>query len=98
MFLLLIGHLKNMGKRMTFYNDQKPFQTINIKVIPGARKNRVREESGLLKVYIQAPAVDGKANKALIDYLADYYNVRKSQVTIIKGLKSRLKTISINGV
>ncbi|MCD4780569.1 MAG: DUF167 domain-containing protein [Candidatus Omnitrophica bacterium] len=83
---------------MTFYNDQKPFQTINIKVIPGARKNRVREESGLLKVYIQAPAVDGKANKALIDYLADYYNVRKSQVTIIKGLKSRLKTISINGV
>jgi len=71
---------------------------IDVKVIPGARKTAIKEEAGILKIYLQAPAVDGKANKALLGLLADHYRVRKNQIAIIKGLKSRHKTISINDV
>ena len=69
---------------------------IHIKVIPGAKKNSLKSENDQLKVYLTAPPVDGKANEALIEYLAEYYGVRKSMVTIIKGLKSRSKIVSIN--
>lgn len=69
--------------------------TITVKVIPQAKKSLVKKEEGLLKVYIRAPAVEGKANGALIELLAGYFDVRKSQIQIIKGLKSRIKTISI---
>jgi len=68
---------------------------INVKVIPGAKKNSIKQEAGWDKVYLTAPAVDGKANKSLIEFLAKSYGVKKSQVFIIKGLKSRQKTISI---
>jgi uncharacterized protein len=69
---------------------------IDIKVIPNAKKNIIKEDAVPLKVYLSAPAVDGKANAALVDFLAEHYGVRKSQVSIIKGLKTRLKTINIS--
>ena len=69
--------------------------TVDLKVIPGAKKNRLQEENGRIKVYLTSPPVDGKANKALIEFLADHYGVRKSGVKIIKGLKSRQKTVRI---
>jgi uncharacterized protein (TIGR00251 family) len=67
----------------------------NIRVQPGAKKNLVKEETGILKVYVTAQPVDDKANKAVIDVLADYFGVKKGQIEITKGLKSRNKTISI---
>ena len=71
---------------------------LNIRVVPGAKKNLLKEEAGRLKVYLSAPAVEGKANKALVEFLAEYFQVRKSQIEIIKGLKSRDKIVNINGV
>lgn len=71
---------------------------IEVKVIPAARKNAIRPESGMFKVYLTAPAVDGKANKALIEFLAEHYQVRKYQIQIIKGLKSRHKVIIIKDI
>lgn len=71
---------------------------IQIKVIPGAKKNQVKQENGQMKVYLTAPPVDGKANEALAVYLAEYYGVKKSGVTIIKGLKTRMKTVRIDGI
>ena len=68
---------------------------INVKTIPGAKKNFFKEENGIYKIYLTAPAVEGKANVALIEYLADHFNVKKSQIEIIKGLKSRNKTVNI---
>jgi len=69
--------------------------TLKLKVIPQAKKDLVKREGDVWKVYLTAPAVDGKANRALIVLLADYFNVRKSRIEIIKGLKSQHKTISI---
>ena len=69
---------------------------IDIKVIPGARKNSFKEESGRVKVHLTAPALDGRANAALVEFLAEHYDLRPSRIEIIKGLKSRNKVVSIN--
>ncbi len=69
-----------------------------VRVTPAAKRNMLKEEDGGLKVYLTAPAVEGKANKALIDFLAGHFCVRKSQIQITKGLKSRVKTINIEGI
>ena len=72
--------------------------TFDIKVIPNAKKNVVKKEESIFKVYVTASAVDGKANKALVEILSEHFQVKKSQIEIIKGLKSRIKTIIINGI
>jgi uncharacterized protein (TIGR00251 family) len=69
---------------------------INIKIIPNARKDKVKEEEGRLKVHVKAPAVDGKANKSLIELLSAYFNVKKTDIAIIKGELAREKVITIN--
>ena len=69
---------------------------IKIKVIPNAKRNRIIEEQERLKVYVTAPAVDGKANKVLIEILAEYLRVKKSRLCIIRGDKSREKVIQIS--
>ena len=51
-----------------------------------------------LRWAVRAPATDGKANKALIKSIATFFNVRKSDVRIIKGELSRHKQIEISGV
>lgn len=71
---------------------------LTVRVMPSAKRNLIKEEDGVLKVYLTAPAVEGKANKALIACLADHFGVRKSGIQIIKGLKSRDKTINIEGI
>ena len=71
---------------------------VELKVVPGAKKNLLRDEAGGIKVYLTAPPVDGKANEALVEFLAEHYGVRKSGIEIIKGLKSRNKVINIGGV
>ncbi len=71
-------------------------KTYDLKVIPGAKRNAWKEEASGIKVYLTAPAVDGRANEALIEFLADRFSVRKSSVNLIRGLKSRQKTVTIN--
>ena len=68
---------------------------LNIRVVPNAKQNKVVEEPGRLKVYLTAPAVDGKANQALIESIAEHFKVKKSRISIIKGEKSRLKLLEI---
>jgi len=70
-------------------------KTIHIKVIPNAGKSKVIEEGGMLKVRVAASAFDGKANKAVIEILSEFFNVRKSNIKIIKGEKSRNKIVEI---
>lgn len=71
---------------------------ITIKVIPGAKKNDLKQEGDTVKVYLTAPPVDGKANDALIKFLAEHYHVRPSAIEILKGLKSRHKVVNIESI
>ncbi len=68
---------------------------INIKVIPNARRNSVSEEGGIFKVRVTAPAVDGKANKAVIEVLSGFYKVKKRDIKILRGERSRDKLVEI---
>ncbi|MFH1825850.1 MAG: DUF167 domain-containing protein [bacterium] len=66
-----------------------------VRVIPNAKHNKIVQEPGRLKVYLTAPAVEGKANKALIKFLAEYFDVKKSKIKIVKGSKSRDKIVEV---
>ena len=68
-----------------------------VRVKPGSKKGAFVQASltGELLVSVREPAVDGKANDAVIAILADYFEVSKSKVKIVGGLKSRNKIIEI---
>lgn len=70
---------------------------VEIRVKPGSSKGPLVQSSltGELLVYVREPAVEGKANKAIVELLAKYYEVPKSAVEIIRGHKSRTKTIRV---
>lgn len=67
----------------------------NIKVVPNAKQNKLVEEPSRLKVYLTAPPVDGKANKALVAFLAEHFGVKRSAVRIVRGETGREKVIEI---
>ena len=69
---------------------------IEVKVTAGAKSNSFKFENGAYSVRIMAKAIDGKANKAIIDFLADELNIKKRDVEILKGEKSSKKIIAIN--
>lgn len=68
---------------------------INVKVKPGAKSNKIVPENDQLVVYLTDQPEKGKANKKLIAILSDYYNVSKSQITILRGQKSKEKLVDI---
>ena len=68
---------------------------IQVKVIPNSRELRVKEIEGALKVKVDAPAKEGKANKRLIEILSKYLSKPKSSIKIIRGLTSRNKVIEV---
>ena len=67
----------------------------SVRVIPNAKQNRIVEEQDRFKVYLTAPAIEGKANKALIKFLANHFEVKKNQIIIVRGQKSRDKVVEI---
>jgi len=69
--------------------------TIKVRVIPRSKKTKVEDFSKGLKVYVIQPAIEQKANKELVSILSKYYNIRKSNISIIKGFKSRDKVVEI---
>ncbi|WP_068060894.1 DUF167 domain-containing protein [Nocardia xishanensis] len=64
---------------------------------PNSRKGPLVEAlpDGTLQLYVRAPAVEGKANKAAIELLADHYDVPKTAVRLTAGATSRHKRFEI---
>lgn len=69
---------------------------LNVRVVPKASRNLIKEEQGRLKVYLTRPAQDGLANAQLIELLAGHLKVKKYRLSIIKGERSQNKIISIS--
>ena len=69
---------------------------IEVKVTAGAKSNSFKFENGAYSIRIMAKAIDGKANKAIIEFLADELNIKKKDIDILKGEKSIKKIIAIN--
>jgi uncharacterized protein (TIGR00251 family) len=71
---------------------------IKVRVIPNSKRNDVVSRIGsILRVKIVAPAVEGKANEELCDYLSDFFDVNRSHVLLRKGERGRENTIEITG-
>ena len=72
---------------------------IHIKVVPGARRNRVVGRYGdATKVQVCAPPEHGKANQAVVRLLTEALGVKGEQVRILRGHTSPRKTIEIVGL
>lgn len=70
---------------------------LELYVQPGASRTGFDGMHGeRIKVKLQARAVEGAANQALVEFLADHYGVPKRSVRIESGLKSRLKRVVID--
>jgi len=68
---------------------------IKVKVFPKAKKERIEQSGDTLKAYINEPALEGRANRKLIEILADHFHVKKYRIYIRKGEKNREKIIEI---
>ena len=68
---------------------------IRVKVMPNSKVEEVLEEGDGFLVRVKEPAKEGKANRAVIKLLADYFGVPQRQVVISSGFASRNKVIDI---
>jgi uncharacterized protein (TIGR00251 family) len=70
-----------------------------VRVQPRASKDEIAGEmGGTLKVRLRAPAVEDRANEALVEFLAGLLKTSRSAVSILSGERSRVKRIEIRGV
>jgi uncharacterized protein len=70
-----------------------------VRVQPRASKDEIAGEmSGALKIRLQSPALEGRANEALIEFLAELLKTTKGAVRILSGERSRIKRLEIRGV
>lgn len=72
---------------------------ISVKVIPNSRKSGIEKTGEYdFKVKVDEKAEHGKANRKLMEILAEYFKVPESRVIILKGQKSRKKIIEIKNL
>ena len=73
--------------------------TLVVWVLPRASRNQVAGvEQGAIKIKLTAPPVEGAANAALIEFVAEWLGVRKSAVSIVSGDRARHKRLHVTGV
>jgi uncharacterized protein (TIGR00251 family) len=78
------------------FREQEGRQILDVKVTPGASKNEILDvREGRLRVKIAAAPEDGKANAALLSFLAETLGIAKKEITLIRGEKSRQKTVAV---
>ena len=73
--------------------------TFAVRVQPRASRNAIAGEMGeALKIALTAPPVEGKANEACVEFLANLLKVPRSSVTIASGESSRNKVVRVAGM
>ncbi len=86
-------------RRFKFHHGQGG-AALAIRVTPRARRNEVAEvlQDGTIRIRLTAPPVEGKANRALIDFLSKVLEVPASRIAIVAGETGRDKLVSIVGM
>jgi hypothetical protein len=82
------------------FHEGKAGAALAIRVTPRAKRNEIIEvqADGTVKIHLTAPPVEGKANQALIEFLAEVLDIPTSKIEIIAGTSGRNKLISILGM
>ena len=70
---------------------------ISIKVIPNSKTEEVIKDGDRFLVRVKEPAKEGKANRAVVNLLAEHFKVARSSIVIVSGLKNRNKVVNILG-
>lgn len=69
---------------------------IKVKVFPSSKKEEILKKSNdSFEIRVKEKPIHNKANKRIIELLADYFNVKEQNVRIIRGLKQRNKICEI---
>lgn len=68
---------------------------LNLRISPNASKNEIVLSDSVLKVKITAQPIDGKANKALVEFLSKSFKIPKTSFEVIRGETSKDKTVLI---
>ncbi|WP_417910714.1 DUF167 domain-containing protein [Candidatus Electronema sp. PJ] len=72
---------------------------LSLHVQPGAARTELAGLHGdALKLRLAAPPIDGRANKAVVDFIAELLHLPKSAVVIRSGLASRTKKLLLTGI
>ncbi len=72
---------------------------LKLRIVPNARRDEVVGEYGdAVKIKVAAPAVEGKANAALLEFIAGCLGVPARTVSLVAGEKSRDKLIAVGGM
>lgn len=71
-------------------------KTFNVRVTPHAKQNKVAESDGVLRVYTTVAPENGRANAAVVELLAEYFDVPKSRIKILKGSTGRDKVVAVD--
>ena len=84
---------------MAWLSSSPDGAVLTLKATPRASKTEITgAEADWLRIRIQAPPVDGKANAELIAYFAKRFGIAKRGVTILTGEGGRLKRVKLGGV
>lgn len=84
---------------MIQFKESKAGVSFAVRVQPRASRTAVTGElDGAVKVALAAPPVDGKANEALIRFLAELFGVSRSTIEIVSGDTFRNKVVRVSGV
>jgi uncharacterized protein (TIGR00251 family) len=79
--------------------DKSDGVSFSVRVHPRAKKNAITGElSGVLKLSLTAPPIEGRANEACSEFFAKLLKVPPSSVTIASGQTSRQKVIRVSGL
>jgi uncharacterized protein (TIGR00251 family) len=89
----------NSGGQMLEIRSRDGAVIFQVRVQPRASRDEIAGVAGgALKVRLQAPALEDRANTALCEYLAELLKTPKSAVRILSGERSRIKRIEVRGV
>ncbi len=83
---------------VTWWSADADGVTLRVRATPNGRRSEVLGVAGCrLRVRLQAPAVEGKANAELVRFVAVAFGVRRSAVTLVRGDRSREKSVYVAG-
>lgn len=69
---------------------------ISVEVKPNSKRPRIEKRDTVYLAWVDAPPTQGKANQRLIELLSEEFGIPKSRISIRKGSRSRIKTVTID--
>ena len=89
-----MSEIKNVNELKKIINENKTYK-FKIKAIAGAKLNQIEFLDEFIKIKIKQRALEGKANKAIVEFLSEILDIPKTKIQILNGQTSPIKTIEI---